>query len=179
MMMRFLTPPVLLLAGAVLGLLSAAQMMENASISKPVGTSKWTEVNAESDDLSGLYRAGHFLKRGQLPPPKGARFFVRSVDDEGNSLRGDCVVTIEGKVPAARWWFLNSSSLTVSTGIDASEVVREANGTFNISVSSNPVSGNWFIPATGGTYDLQFVLLSISDEDFATTALPAVKRLSC
>ena len=130
----------MLLAGLGFGLLSARYMMENMSMAVPVGSGKWTEIKPDSDDLNGLYLSGHFLRRGEVPPLKGSRFFVRQVDDEGNTLRGDCVVAIEGKTPDARWWFVSADARGTRKALDAGEVVREASGNFTISISDNPVS---------------------------------------
>jgi hypothetical protein len=137
-------------------------MMENVSVTAPVAGGKWMEIKPDGDDLNSLYLSGHFLRRGQVPPLKGSRFFVRQLDDDGNSLRGDCVVAFEGKLPEARWWFVSADAKGARTALDAGEAVREASGEYTISISDNPVPGNWLVPPT-------------TDK----LALPAVKRLWC
>jgi hypothetical protein len=176
-MNRTVAPLVLLVSGVVLGLLSARYMMENASVAIPIANSKWTEIRVGGEDLQSSYLAGHFLRRGQVPPPKATRFYVRNVDDDGNSLRGDCVVTVEGQMPTARWWFVSAASSGGRKTLDAAQVIREASGDFAISLSVSPVAGNWLVPADGGNYDLQLVLLGV--EDGAQPVLPSVKRLWC
>jgi hypothetical protein len=176
-MNRIVAPLVLLVTAVALGLLSAQYMMENASVAVPIANSKWTEIRVGGEDLQSSYLAGHFLRRGQVPPPKGTRFYVRNADDDGNRLRGDCVVALEGRMPAARWWFVSAASSTGRKTLDAAQAIREASGDIAISLSVSPVAGNWLIPADDGNYDLQLVLLGV--DDGAPPVLPSVKRLWC
>jgi hypothetical protein len=179
-MYKYFITPLLLIAGLSFGLLSARYMMENASVAAPVADGKWMEIKTNSNDLKSIYLTGHFLRRGQVPPLKGSRFFVRTLDDEGNSLRGDCVVTLEGQVPDARWWFVSAESPSKRTALDAGEAVREATGDYTISIAGSPVPGNWLLPPTSGTYTLSLVLLDVPPETAADVlTLPAVKRLWC
>ena len=179
-MKRFAIPLVMLAFGLGFGLLSARYMMENASGAVPVSDSGWKEIRSDGQDVSSTYLAGHFLTRGQLPPPKGTRFYVRSEDDDGNSLRGDCLVTIEGVIPGARWWFVSAASGDGRRAIDVSQVVREASGETSLSLSTYPVPGNWMVPPGAGGYELQLVLLGMGeDAGGIPPALPRVKRLWC
>ncbi len=179
-MMRAVFPVILLGLGLVLGLLSAQYMMETASGATPVAQSGWNEIRIEKGRWQSIYLVGHFLRRGQVPPPRGTRFFARSLDDDGNSLRGDCQVSVEGKLPDSRWWFVSAASGTGRTTLDAGQAVRETTGETNIALSVSPVSGNWLVPPGSGAYELQLVLLGVSDErDAAAPALPRVKRLWC
>lgn len=179
-MKRFAIPLVMLATGLGFGLLSAQYMMENASGAVPVSNSGWKEIRSGGEEMSSTYLTGHFLTRGQLPPPKGTRFYVRSEDDDGNSLRGDCLVTVEGVFPDARWWFVSASSGDNRNAIDVSQVVREASGETSLSLSTSPVPGNWMVPPAPGGYELQLVLLGMG-EDVAgiPPSLPRVKRLWC
>jgi hypothetical protein len=176
-MKRFIAPLSLLAAGVALGLLSAQYLMENANVAVPVSNSKWSEIQLSSESLQSSYLSGHFLRRGQVPPLKGSRFFVRNSDDDGNSLRGDCVVSLEGRIPAARWWFVSASSGKGRTTLDAAQAIRESNGEVAVSISQSPVAGNWIIPKDGSSYDLHLVLLGV--DDAAVVDLPRVKRLWC
>jgi hypothetical protein len=170
----------MLLAGLSFGLLSARYMMENISVASPMAGGKWMEVKPDGDSLNSLYLSGHFLRRGEVPPIKGSRFFVRELDDEGNSLRGDCVVNFEGKMPDARWWFVSADVAGIRTALDAGEAVREASGNYAISISDSPVPGNWLVPPTKGTYAITLVLLDAATPASGTAmTLPSVKRMWC
>jgi hypothetical protein len=179
-MNRAIIPLILLCAGLVLGLLSAQYMMEHATLEAPIANSGWKEIRAGNQDLKSTYLAGHFLRRGQLPPPKGSRFFVRTADDDGNGLRGDCVVTVSGTFPVARWWFVSASSGKGRTSLDAAEAIRETSGETMLSLSMSPVPGNWLIPPSGGAYELQLVLFGLTEDAAGyVPPLPRVKRLGC
>jgi hypothetical protein len=179
-MMRAVFPLILLGLGLLLGTLSAQYMMETASGATPVGQSGWNEIRIDKGRWQTIYLVGHFLRRGQVPPPKGTRFFARNLDDDGNSLRGDCLVTVEGQLPPSRWWFVSASAASTRTTFDAAQAVRETSGETNIAVSVSPVPGNWLAPPGGGAYELQLVLLGVADDATATAlALPRVKRLWC
>jgi hypothetical protein len=171
---------VMLGAGLAIGLLSAQYVMDRASRAQPAGASQWNEVQTVEDSLSSTYLIGHFLGQGQVPPPRGSRMFVRRVDDDGNSLRGDCVVSIEGKFANARWWFVSAATAKDRTSLDAAQTVREISGETSISVSTAPVPGNWLIPPSTNSYELHLLLLGSDDTaGNATVALPRVKRLWC
>jgi hypothetical protein len=176
-MNRLVAPLFLLAAGIAIGLLSAQYLMENASVAAPVANSEWNEIRVGAESLQSIYQTGHFLRRGQVPPLKGSRFFVRSTDDEGNSLRGDCLVTLEGRIPAARWWFVGAKSNSGRTTLDAAQAIRESSGEVAISVSVSPVPGNWLVPPGGSGYELQLILLGVDES--ASVSLPSVRRLWC
>jgi hypothetical protein len=179
-MQKNLFIPLMLLAGLGFGLLSARYMMENASVASPIAGGHWMEIRTEGTDINALYLTGHFLRRGEVPPLKGSRFFVRHVDDDGNTLRGDCVVNIDGKIPEARWWFVSADAGGNRTALDAGEAVREATGDYSISISENPVPGNWLVPPTVGSYAITLVLLDAAPDIAADKLeLPVVKRLWC
>lgn len=170
----------MLFAGLTFGLLSARYMMENFSMAAPIAGGQWLEIKPDGDSLDSPYLSGHFLRRGEVPPLKGSRFFVRQLDDEGNILRGDCVVALEGKMPDARWWFVSADAKGKRTALDAGEAVREASGNYTVSISDSPVPGNWLVPPTTGAYALTLVLLDVaSDASGPTPPLPTVKRLWC
>ncbi len=170
----------MLLSGLSFGLLSARYMMENMSMVAPIAGGQWMEIKPDGDDLIALYLSGHFLRRGEVPPLKGSRFFVRKLDDDGNTLRGDCVVAFEGKMPETRWWFVSAEAKNTRTALDAGEAVREASGNYTISISNNPVPGNWLVPPTTGTYAITLVLLdAVTEANGTTPSLPKVKRLWC
>jgi hypothetical protein len=179
-MKRSMMPLAMLAAGLGLGLLSGNYMLQITNTATPVGSSGWNELRIDGDDLRSTYMTGHFLVQGQVPPPKGARFLTRSVDDDGQSLRGDCVVSVEGKIPAGRWWFVGAESGRLRNTIDASQAVRETSGDVSIAVSTSPTPGNWLVPPNGGSYELQLVLLGVDNtEPLAAGLLPRVRRLWC
>ena len=88
-----------LLAGVVLGVVSAINALGSVGLKPVAPTSKWSEWQLNGASTTLVYALGHFLGDGQLPPPKSARYFVRNTDEDGNSLRADCIYVVEARSP--------------------------------------------------------------------------------
>jgi hypothetical protein len=169
-----------IIAGIVLGLVSAQTMMRRAADAQEGSVGNWHSVRIDADSSSGFYAASSFLKMGQLPPPRGARFYTRNLDDDGNALRGGCVVSVEGKMPEVRWWSLKAQTSSGTASLDAGESLREFDGSLVISISRAPSSGNWLKTPNDGVYDLNLVIFDpVQPSKEASPPLPAVKRLWC
>ena len=179
-MKRPLLPLIMLATGTILGVLSAARLLDGQAEATSADANAWQEWRGGGDDLRNTYFTGHFLSQGQVPPPKGTRLLVRSTDDEGQTLRGSCVISVEGKLPAARWWFVAATSGRQRVTLDAAQAVREADGSTVIAVASAPTPGNWLVPPGDGAYELQLVLLGVDDTAaLAPGSLPRVRKLWC
>ena len=139
----------LLLAGVTLGWLSARFMMQNAAGAGGTAVGGWTDITLAGDGLRSTYESGYYLWQGKVPPPNHVRLFRRDKDDEGNNLRGDCAIQVEGTIPEARWWVVNTDGANQSGSVSAGTAIREANGEVAITVSQSPVAGNWLKPGGG------------------------------
>lgn len=169
-----------IIAGLVIGLVSAQTMMERAARAQEGSVGNWNSVRIAADSSSGFYAASSFLRNGQLPPPRGARFYTRNLDDDGNALRGGCVVSIEGKMPDVRWWSFKTQTSSSVASLDAGEAVLEADGTLLISISRAPSAGNWLKVPEDSAYQLNLVIFDPAQPSKqAAPSLPAVKRLWC
>ena len=179
-MTRSFLPLVMLIVGALLGVLSAGRMLDGQAQPIPGEPNGWREWRGGEDSLRNTYSIGHYLSKGQIPPPKGVRYFVRNTDDEGQTLRGSCAISIEGKFPLSRWWFAAAVSGDERTTLDAGQAVRQADGTTVIAIASAPAQGNWLAPPNDATYELQFVLLGVDESAVPTPGgLPRVRKLGC
>jgi hypothetical protein len=179
-MQKFVAAAIAIFAGLVLGLVSAQTMMQRAADAQEGSVGNWNSVRIANDTSSGFYAASGFLRKGQLPPPRGARFYTRNLDDDGNALRGGCVVSIEGKMPEVRWWSVKIETASGIAALDAGDALREADGTLIISISKAPSSGNWLKAPDEGTYTLNLVMFDpAKPSKDASPALPLVKRLWC
>ena len=178
-MKKLLIVSTFLCSGLALGWLSARFMMQSAAGAGSTTQNGWAEVHLTGEGLGPTYEAGYYLWRGKVPPPKNVRLFRRNIDDEGNSLRGDCAIMVEGEIPSARWWVVNTEGAGESGAISAGSAIRESSGEIAIAVSRNPMPGNWLRPGDAGAYALQLVLHDagvVADEPLV---LPHVKRLWC
>jgi hypothetical protein len=103
------------------------------------------------------YARAMVARSGQLPVGSGdgLAFRARS-DDEGAPLDGRCDVVLSGMTPQARYWTLTlydpDGALVRNSvsrhGFTSHEIVRRANGSFEITVSPRSRPGNWL--PTGG-----------------------------
>jgi hypothetical protein len=103
------------------------------------------------------YARAVLARSGQLPVGSGdgVAFYSR-VDDQGRPFDGRCDVVIRGTTPPARFWTLTlydpdgrlvSNSIN-RYGFSSQEIVRRADGSFDIVIAPRARPGNWL--PTGG-----------------------------
>jgi hypothetical protein len=142
-------------------------------------------VTADPYTRAGLARSGELPLGGG----EGATYVARR-DDAGRPLEAACVYRVAGPALPARWW-----TLTVTTpdgrlvetptgrmGFTSRELVRAADGAFEIVVAPRLSSGNWLPAAPGGPFQLVLRLYDTplaSTATFTAPALPAVTAERC
>ena len=111
------------------------------------------------------YARAVIARNGELPVGSGDGItFTAAADDDGRPLDGRCDVVVSGVTPPARFWTLtiydNKGHLVANTlqryGFTSEEVVRGADGIFEIRIASRARSGNWL--PTGGIERYQLML---------------------
>lgn len=138
------------------------------------------------------YARASIARNGRLPTAlgDGVSFTVQS-DDNGKILDGRCDVVLSGITPTARFWTLtlyNSDGGLVANsvnryGFTSQEIVRRADGSFEIVVGPRANSGNWL--PTGGVerYQLQLRLydtaVGVSTKAGREVPMPAVITRGC
>jgi hypothetical protein len=171
---------VALIAGVLLGVISAMNALGSVGLKPVAPTSKWSEWQLSGASTTLVYSLGHFLGDGQLPPPKSARYFVRSLDEDGNSLRVDCVYVVEGKLTPARWWTMSvapSGTASPKSELSAGEAALSQDNTLKVTISARPAPGNWIVPAAGGSLALHFIVNEpVLGQD---VSLPAITKSGC
>jgi hypothetical protein len=109
----------------------------------------------------------------------------------GNLLDGRCDIVLSGITPAARFWTLtlynNDGDLIANSinryGFTSEEIVRRADGNFEIVVAPRANPGNWL--PTGGIERYQLVLrlydtaVGVSTKAGREVPMPAVSTRSC
>ena len=111
------------------------------------------------------YARAAIARSGELPigSGDGVAFFASS-DDTGHPLDGRCTVTIAGTTPAARFWTMTLYDLDGRLvpnvadryGFTSQEILRRADGSFDIMVGPRARPGNWL--PTGGVEKYLMVL---------------------
>jgi hypothetical protein len=168
-----------IVAGVAAGWISAVSLIENYGFEAAAGQLQWKERRSAADHPAAPYAFGYFINQGQVPPPLTSRHFVRSTDDDGSQLRGECLYDVSGTMPAARRWSMavagpDGSSATLGAG----EAIYEPDGSLHVFLSAQPVPGNRLVlPARGAPF-LSLTIHDPQDSD-KPLMLPGVKRVRC
>ena len=138
------------------------------------------------------YSRATITRNGELPIGTGDGIaFAASADDRKKPLDGRCDVVVSGTTPPARFWTLTlydtNGQLTANAlhryGFTSEEVVRAADGSFELRVAARARAGNWL--PTGGLdryvlairfYDTPVGVATRSQRD---APMPAVTTVSC
>jgi len=103
------------------------------------------------------YARAAIARNGELPVGSGDGVaFTAAVDDDGRTLDGRCDVVVRGTTPPARYFTLTlytpSGQLVANSldrhGFTSQELVRNASGDFELTISPRARPGNWL--PTGG-----------------------------
>lgn len=138
------------------------------------------------------YARAVIARSGELPigSGDGIAFFAKA-DDAGRPLDGRCDVTISGTTPQARFWTITlydgegrlvGNSLN-RQGFTSQEVVRKADGSFEILIAPRTRAGNWL--PTGGTEHYVLALrlydspVSVASRTGRETILPSLELKAC
>jgi hypothetical protein len=152
----------------------------------------WTALpKAGTAEIDPFARA-IIARNGALPLGSGDGIsFLARADDTGKALDGRCDVVVSGLTPLARYWTLTLSDpngrLVANAvgrhGFTSREVVRRADGAFEIVIAPRARAGNWL--PTGGVeryilalrlYDTPVGLATRARSDIS---MPAISGGSC
>jgi hypothetical protein len=125
----------------------------------------WTAWPKTGTADADPYARATIARTGQLPVALGDGVsFTAQTDDSGKLLDGRCDIVLSGVTPAARFWTLtlyNTEGGLVANSVDrygftSQEIVRHADGSFEIVVAPRANPGNWL--PTGGVERYALVL---------------------
>ncbi len=152
----------------------------------------WTARPKTGTADADPYARATIARTGQLPVALGDGVsFTAQTDDSGKLLDGRCDVVLSGVTPAARFWTLtlyNAEGGLVANsverfGFSSQEIVRHADGSFEIVVAPRANPGNWL--PTGGIERYALVLrfydtaVGISTKAGRELPMPAIISRSC
>jgi hypothetical protein len=178
--------------GIGLGLLASAHALSGSSPFDRVQLGAWElEAHAGSSEADPYTRAS-MERSGEIPLAVGEGLqLIARVDDDGRPLDSRCVYRVFPRVPAARYWTLSLVdqdgypvlNLAERYGFRSSEILREGNGDFLITVSAAVQPGNWLPIGKPGPFALA---LRLYDSPLGATAgaidpaaAPHVARTGC
>jgi hypothetical protein len=138
------------------------------------------------------YSRATITRNGELPIGTGDGIaFIAKTDDKKKPLDGRCDVVVSGVTPPARFWTLtlydSKGHLVANSlqryGFTSEEIVRGADGGFEIRIASRSRSGNWL--PTGGIerYALMLRLydtpVGVATRNKRDAPMPAVATVGC
>lgn len=191
--MRLLLGSLFALAVAALVGLGATYLALNRGAafgSLTIGT--WTAWPKTGTVDADPYARATIARTGQLPIALGDGVsFTAQTDDNGKILDGRCDVLLSGVTPAARFWTLTlynvEGQLVANSvkrfGFTSQEIVRNADGSFEIAASPRASAGNWL--PTGGVERYALVLrfydtaVGVSTKAGREVPMPAVTTRRC
>ena len=152
----------------------------------------WTAWPKTGTAEADPYARATIARSGQLPIGLGDGVsFSAQTDDAGKILDGRCDVVLKGTTPTARFWTLtlynNDGQLVPNSvnrfGFTSQEILRFADGTFEITVAPRANEGNWL--PTGGIERYHLVLrlydtaVGVSTRAGKEVPMPVVRTRNC
>ena len=151
----------------------------------------WVSWPAAGTRSSNPYVRAHYLTHDRLPISQyEVNELEARADSSGQALDGNCTYEITGQNPKTRWWSIYTfagdqsvpTTLASRLGTNSQKVLYEDDGSFKLTLSNEPQTGNWLVPANDG----KFVLVlrhynpgrSIANQ-FKFENLPSIKRKGC
>lgn len=152
----------------------------------------WTAFPRTGTADADPYARASIARSGQLPTGLGDGVtFTATTDDKRQFLDGRCNVVLSGTTPTARFWTItlyNAEGQLVANsvnrfGFTSQEIVRSADGTFEIAVTPRASAGNWL--PTGGIERYRLMLrlydtpVGVSTRAGKEVPMPAIVTESC
>ena len=191
--MRLLLGSLFALAvAAIVGLGATYLALTRGAAFSALSIGSWTARPKTGTIEADPYARAMIARTGQLPIALGDGVsFTAQADDNGKLLDGRCDVVLSGVTPAARFWTLalyNIGGELVANsvnryGFTSQEIVRRADGSFEIVVAPRANPGNWL--PTGGVERYSLVLrfydtaVGVSTKAGREVPMPAINARSC
>jgi hypothetical protein len=152
----------------------------------------WTAFPRTGTGDADPYARASIARSGHLPTGLGDGVsFTAITDDKNQLLDGRCDVVLSGTTPTARFWTVtlyNADGQLVANsvnrfGFTSQEIVRNADGTFEIAVTPRASAGNWL--PTGGIerYRLRLRLydtpVGVSTRAGKEVPMPSIRTEGC
>lgn len=179
-----------LLLGAGLGLGSAYLTLRRDFPIGGVRAGAWVTWPRVGSKEADPYARAVIARRGDIPLGIGEGLALTATgDDAGRPFDSACSYRITSPVPPARFWTLtlyeadHPAEESGRSGFTSAEILRDAEGRFEITLSREARPGNWLpLPAAGR---LRLVLrlydtpATVGSAALDARSVPAVTRLDC
>ena len=181
-----------LVVAAAVGLGATYFALTRGSAFGALTIGSWTAWPKTGTTEADPYARASIARTGRLPIALGDGLtFLAKTDDHGRRLDGRCDVILSGVTPAARFWTLTLYSPDgelVANSINrydftSQEIVRRADGSFEIVIAPRASPGNWL--PTGGVERYILALrfydtaVGVATKEGREIPMPAIKTGSC
>jgi len=181
-----------LLVAAVVGLGATWMTATRGTDLGTLTIGAWTARPKTGTSDVDPYSRATITRNGELPIGTGDGVaFTATRDDRKKPLDGRCDVVVSGVTPAARFWTLTlydrQGHLVANSlqryGFTSQEIVRAADGSFEVRIASRSRSGNWL--PTGGIerYALMLRLydtpVGVATRTQRDAPMPAITTAGC
>jgi len=181
-----------LVVAAVVGLGATYLALTRGAAFASLSIGSWTAWPKTGTVEADPYARATISRTGQLPVALGDGVsFTAQADDSGKVLDGRCDVILSGVTPAARFWTLTlynvRGDLVANSvgryGFTSQEIVRNADGSFEIAVGPRSNPGNWL--PTGGVERYALILrfydtaVGVATKAGREVPMPAISTRSC
>ena len=152
----------------------------------------WTARPRTGTSEIDPYARASIARSGELPIGTGDGVtFTATTDDKKKPLDGRCDIVVSGVTPAARFWTLSlydtKGRLVPNTlqryGFTSQEVVRNADGAFEIRIAARSRSGNWLPTSALERYVLMLRLydtpVGVATRTQKDAPMPAIATVGC
>ncbi len=152
----------------------------------------WTARPRTGTSEIDPYARASIARSGELPIGTGDGVtFTATADDKEKPLDGRCDIVVSGVTPAARFWTLSlydtKGRLVPNTlqryGFTSQEVVRNADGAFEIRIAARSRAGNWLPTSALERYVLMLRLydtpVGVATRTQKDAPMPAIATVSC
>jgi len=179
--------------GAGIGLATADYATRGGYPFGGVRVGAWTAWPRVGSVGADPYARAVNARRGEIPLAVGEGMLLTAAqDDAGSDLDATCTYTIAGITPPARAWTVtvagrgprDPGQAIHREGFTATEILRERDGHFIITLSPEVQTGNWLpMPRASGPVRLALRLydtpVAASAGTLERAALPAITRTGC
>ncbi|WP_246732817.1 DUF1214 domain-containing protein [Methylobacterium sp. BTF04] len=179
--------------GAGIGLASADYATRGGYPFGGVVVGAWTAWPRAGSVGADPYARAVNARRGEIPLAIGEGMLLTAAqDDAGRTLDATCTYTIAGITPPARAWTVTVAGrgtrvpgqTTLREGFTSTEILREPDGHFAVTLSPVVQAGNWLpMPRPSGPVRLALRLydtpVAASAGTLDRSALPAITRTGC
>ena len=194
-MRRFLEIAFVLLIGLGIGGAVSWLSIQNRLGFGALRLGAWTSWPLAGSAGADPYTRAKVAAEGEIPlgAAEGIAFLART-DDAGEPLRRECRYTLVGRTPPARFWTLSAHDLSgaalahragspaAQRGLVSRELLREADGSVQVTVGRGAGAANWLPTQGSGPYQL---VLRLYDAQLAATEgnrsdlMPAIRFAGC